>query len=123
MIPYLILNRRDVVDLTKKPPEEPDIICEKVITPEDLLIKVSQKTKIDLKMIKDMLTYNVFTLKQFSILSGLSVSAINIKARYSYVNRTMLSPELDVCHPFKSNASMGLKCIIRNEKSEKYLQL
>jgi hypothetical protein len=70
--------------------------------------------------VRDMLRYNVWTVKQFKDLTGLAVSTIENKCRPIYKDGEIFT-ELDFCFPFGHLEGRGPKFIIRNEKSEALL--
>lgn len=74
----------------------------------------------DPKEVAQMLRYNVFTVKQFSDLTGLAQSTILNKCRPIYREGNLVT-DLDFCHPFADLDGMGPKFIIRNDKSESLL--
>lgn len=67
-----------------------------------------------------MMRYNMWTVNQFSELTGLHISSINNMLRPSY-RGPKLDTALDYCYPFKAMGSDGPKFILRNDKSELYL--
>ena len=73
--------------------------------------------------VAQMLRYNVFTVNQFADLSGLAVSSINNMTRPIFSKRqNKIITQLDYCFPFRNIETVDKKFIVRNEKSEKYLQ-
>ena len=68
----------------------------------------------------EMLRHNIWTVKQFSDLSGLNESTIRNKCRPQYRD-DQLCTELDFCYPFADLEGTGPKYIVRNEKSEALL--
>jgi len=70
--------------------------------------------------IKDMLRYNMWTIKQFGDITGLNKSTILNKTRPIYRNGD-LNTELDFCYPFSDLEGLGPKFIFRNKKSEMLL--
>lgn len=90
---------------------------------DDLIERIIEERNIDPKLrnvIRNMLRYNVWTITQFSELSGLAVSTIANKCRPAYKNGK-LSTDLDFCYPFADLEGTGPKYIVRNERSERYL--
>ena len=73
-----------------------------------------------LQIIINMLRYNIWTMTQFSELTGLAISTIANKCRPVYKDGELIT-DLDFCHPFADMKGTGPKFIIRNEKSERYL--
>lgn len=67
-----------------------------------------------------ILRHNVWTVKQFSDLTGLNESTITNKTRPAYRNDEIVT-ELDYTYPFTDLNGMGPKFIVRNEKSEALL--
>lgn len=84
------------------------------------ILKKREFSKDNLETIREMLRYNVWTVQQFQELSGLAVSTILNKMRPIY-KKGELFTDLDFCYPFHSLKSKGPKCIVRNEKSERYI--
>lgn len=68
----------------------------------------------------EMLRHNIWTVKQFSDLTGLNESTIRNKCRPQYRDGD-LSTELDFCYPFADLEGTGPKYIVRNKKSEALL--
>jgi hypothetical protein len=97
------------------------IKCQLKRTDKETIDRLSQKTQISPEKLTEMLFYNMFTVAQFSKLTGLSVIDIHNKMRAGIKNGEY-NTELDFCHPFSDTENDGPKFIIRNEKSEKYLQ-
>lgn len=100
---------KETVRLVKKDPE----LIDRIMIARDL-------PDSDRKAIQEMLRYNVWTITQFSELTGLAVSTIANKCRPGYKNGS-LTTELDFCYPFSDLEGTGPKYIVRNEKSEALL--
>ena len=98
--------------------------CRFVKTDPEIIEAIAARIGKDQARVKSMMRYNVFTISQYSCLSGLAVSTILNKTRPSIVDKTTgaLGTELDYCHPFHDCDDNGPKFILRNSKSEKYLQ-
>lgn len=82
--------------------------------------------KLELKdgqkdVVSDMLRNNIWTVKQFADLTGLSTPTITNKLRPLYKDGKLVT-ELDFCYPFADLDGPGPKFIVRNEKSERLLQ-
>jgi hypothetical protein len=75
------------------------------------------------KQVKSLMRYNVWTIKQFSDVSGLAVSTITNLARPYYNDEKELNTRLDYCYPYPDSGGAGPKFVVRNEKSEKYIKL
>jgi hypothetical protein len=73
------------------------------------------------QQVKTLMRYNVWTVDQFSDVSGLAVSSITNLARPQFVG-DKLCVKLNVCFPFPDSDGRGPKFIVRNAKSEKYLK-
>jgi hypothetical protein len=89
----------------------------------DLINTVLQERDINSEhkeVVKNALRYNVWTMEQFSMLTGLAYSTIRNMTRPDFVGG-VIDTKLDFCYPFSSINSKGGKFIVRNEKSEKYL--
>lgn len=71
--------------------------------------------------VRDMLRYNVLTMKQASEITGLDVTSIANKLRPKVKNGEM-STELDSTYPFKTLDEVGPKFIVRNEKFESQIK-
>jgi DNA-binding transcriptional ArsR family regulator len=71
--------------------------------------------------IAEILRHNIWTVGQYSDLTGLSKPTITNKMRPLYKNGSLIT-ELDFCFPFADLDGPGPKFIVRNEKSEKLLQ-
>jgi hypothetical protein len=74
------------------------------------------------KRIKDMMRYNVWTVKMYSDLVCLDISTITSYTRPAIVAPNTIGYKLDVCYPFADVNGTGPKFILRNEKSEKLLR-
>jgi hypothetical protein len=96
------------------------IECKTVKTDQALIDALSKKTGIDSDKMYWMLRYNMFTVNQFSQLSGLTVSVIHNKIRPVLEGETYIT-ELDFCYPHQDKENEGPKFIVRNAKSEKLL--
>ena len=83
----------------------------------DRVMKARDISEEDKESIKDMLRYNMWTIKQLGDITGLNKSTILNKTRPIYRNGD-LNTELDFCYPFSNLEGQGPKFIIRNEKSE-----
>jgi len=70
--------------------------------------------------VREMLRYNLWTITQFSDITGLAISTIANKCRPVYKNGVLMT-DLDFCYPFADIQGTGPKFIVRNEKSERYL--
>lgn len=100
---------RTEIRLVKKDQE----LVERVIKARDLLEE-------DREAVSEILRHNVWTINQFSDLTGLKESTISNKVRPKYKNGE-LTTELDFCYPFSDLEGLGPKFIVRNEKSERLL--
>jgi len=92
---------------------------------ESLIKAIYDKVKNDnpsvtMELIREMLRYDVWTIRQFSDLTGLAESTIANKCRPQYRNDG-LTTELDFTYTHPDFQGKGWKGIIRNEKSEKLL--
>lgn len=76
----------------------------------------------DEKQVKALMRYNVWTVKQFSDVSGLDVSTITNLARPAFIGNK-IGTKLDLCFPYPDSDGRGPKFIFRNEKSERYIKL
>lgn len=74
----------------------------------------------DRELIVDMLRLNIWTVNQFSNLTGFKQGTIANKCRPIYRDGK-LDTELDYCYPFEDIEGLGPKFIVRNEKSEAML--
>lgn len=95
--------------------------CRYVKTDPEIIESIAKKREIEPVRVKSMMRYNIFTIKQFSDLTGLAISSIVNKTRPISRNGEW-STDLDFCYPFQDKKDTGPKFIIRNTKSEKYLQ-
>ena len=68
----------------------------------------------------EILRYNVWTIKQFSDLTGFVESTISNKTRPLWRGGELVT-ELDHCYPFADIEGLGPKFIVRNQKSEAML--
>lgn len=100
------------------------IECRFIKTDPEIIEVIAKRISTDQAKVKSMMRYNVFTIGQYSCLSGLAVSTILNKTRPSIMDRATggLGTELDFCFPFQDCNDNGPKFILRNEKSEKYLK-
>lgn len=98
-----------------------DVECKFAKTEPDIIDALSNKTGKTPEMIRKIMRYNMFTVNQFSKLSGLTVSVIHNKIR-PVLTDGKYGTELDFCYPFGDGDNEGPKFIIRNEKSEKILK-
>ena len=100
------------------------IECKYVKTDPEIIEAIAKRTGIDPLRVKSMMRYNIFSVLQYSELSGLAVSSILNKTRPSIVNKEdgALGTELDFIYPFQTKDQSAPKFIVRNGKSEKYLQ-
>jgi hypothetical protein len=98
------------------------IECQFVTKDQVLIDGIVKKTGMPVDKVQAMLRYNMFTFRQFSLLSGLTVSNITNKAKPSIING-VYDTELDYCFPFQAGEHKGFKFIVRNEKAEKFLKV
>lgn len=95
--------------------------CKFVKTDPEIIDAIAARINLDPAKVKAMMRYNIFTVKQFSELSGLAISSIINKTRP--INRENgWETDLDFAYPFADSKDSGPKFIVRNEKSEKYLK-
>lgn len=80
---------------------------------------------VTLEEVKDMMSYNVWTVDQFCWVSGLSISSVNNLTRPYFTGEGPedVDVKLDICYPFADPDGKGPKFIVRNAKSEKYIKL
>lgn len=116
-------EEREIMNVSDFLNKDDGVDCILVETPNETIGAVKAKTKLSEERIRSMLQYNIFTIRQYSHLSNMMISTIMNKLKPKFSGGHILSPELDICYPFPSSKSKGQKFIIRNEKSEKYLQL
>jgi hypothetical protein len=92
-------------------------------------ISAETKTKNPYKterQVKALMRYNMWTVGQFCDLSGLAVSSVTNLARPNFIGNSYgdnIGTKIDVCFPFPDSGGRGLKYIIRNEKSERYIKV
>ena len=100
------------------------IECRFVKTDPEIIEAIAKRIGKPDTRVKSMMRYNVFTIGQYSCLSGLAVSTILNKTRPSITDKATGSwgTELDYCFPFQDCSDNGPKFILRNEKAEKYLK-
>jgi len=98
-----------------------NIECKFVKTDPALIDSLAEARKITPELVKKCTRYNVFTVQQFSTLTGLDVSTIHNLTRPSVIGEEV-GTKLNYCYPFPDNDGRGPKFIIRDEKSEKYLK-
>jgi hypothetical protein len=90
-------------------------------TDNTLFEAISEKRGIGIEDVKSMMQYNMFTINQFSRLTGLTVSVIHNKIRPILLGETY-NTDLNFCYPFSDLDNEGLKFIVRDGKSEKLLK-
>jgi hypothetical protein len=71
--------------------------------------------------VKTLMLYNVWTVKQFSDVSGLDVSTVTNYSRPAYVGNK-IGTKIDICYPYPDSDGKGPKFIVRNAKSEQYIK-
>jgi hypothetical protein len=76
----------------------------------------------DGERVRNMLLYNMLTVKQVCDLTGLNITTISNKTRPKYNNEGELVTELDFCHAFTDITGSGPKFILRNEKLDLLLR-
>jgi hypothetical protein len=86
-----------------------------------LIEHLAEKTGITTERLKEMLRYNMFTVGQFSKLTGLTVSVIHNKIRPVFKD-DQYTTDLNFCYPFPDSVEKGPKFIVRDSKAEKYLK-
>jgi hypothetical protein len=96
--------------------------CKFVKTDPELIEALSVRLGMTIDDVKSLMRYNMFTVKQFAVLAGVTVSHILNKTSVSVINGN-IGTELDFCHPFSVREEIGPKFIVRNEKSEKYIKI
>lgn len=92
-----------------------------VKTDGEVIDSIAALRALDPVKVKSMMRYNVFTIRQFSELSGLATSSIVNKTRPISRDGQWVT-DLDFCYPFQSKDDTGPKFIMRNEKAEKCLK-
>lgn len=97
------------------------IKCQFVKKDQSLIDTIVEKTGLPPDKVEYMLQYNIFTFRQFSLLSRLTVSTLTNKAKPSIINGTY-DTEIDYCFPFQAGDHKGFKFIVRNQKSENILR-
>lgn len=76
----------------------------------------------DVKQVRTLMRYNIWTIKQFSDVSGLTLSGVNNLLRPSIVGGKLVNAKMDVCFPHPDSDGHGPKFIVRNERSERYIK-
>ncbi len=107
------------VGLVKTDPEVINKLFErlKAETPDDC-----RNPYLDIKQVKTLMRYNMWTVDQFVDVTGMNVSTITNLSRPTFIGNKM-GVKLDTCYPFPDSDGRGPKFIVRNEKSEKYIKL
>jgi hypothetical protein len=98
-----------------------DIECRFVKTDPETIDAIALKRTIDADIVRRMMRYNMFTIRQFAKLTGVTVSHILNKTSVSVING-IIGTELDYCYPFRDTDMEGPKFIVRNEKAENHLK-
>jgi len=93
-----------------------------VKTDPELIKSLAIKHEIPEKTIKKMMRYNVWTMKQFCQLAKKDISTITNLTKPTVINTNTIGVMLDFCYPLADFEGDGPKCILRNDKSEKYLR-
>ena len=97
------------------------IQCQFTKTDQALIDKIASDRKIAPDKAKRMLRYNIFTVLQFTDLTGLTISGVAHLMRPSFKNGKLVAPAINHCYPFADKNGSGPKFVVRDEKSEKYL--
>lgn len=95
--------------------------CQLQKTEPELIKALCKRTGMDADKVKTIMLYNVFTVGQFADIAGLAVSTITNKTRPLMIDGKY-DTELDYCYLYPDKEGDGPKFIVRNGKSEKYLQ-
>jgi len=98
-----------------------DTECKFVKIDIALIEAIAKRTNQPLEIIKKALRYNIFTIKQFSTLTGLDVTTINNLTRPSIIDGKV-GAKVNFCFPFPDGEGKGPKFVIRDAKSESYLR-
>lgn len=85
-----------------------------------ILDSLAMGDREDPENITEILRYNMWTIQQFTDITGLAQSTIANKCRPQYKDSDIIT-ELDHCYPFADLNGLGPKFIVRNEKSEALL--
>lgn len=120
LVSVIHFNRLELESPLKK---DVDFLCLHVDTDDSVISMIEKRTNLHRKLIEEMLWYNIFTIRQFSSLTNLSISTITNKTRPYYSKGSILCPELDVAYPYTDLKGNGPKFIVRNERAEKYLKV
>ena len=96
--------------------------CKFVKTDPLLIEELAKEKNLSEGMVKIWMRYNIFTVKQFSDLSGLTVGAVTNLTRPSLNGTQVVAPKINFCYPFPDHDGNGPKYIFRNEASEKYFK-
>ena len=99
-----------------------EVECKFVKTDTTLIESLSETTGIPIELVRKAMRYNIFTVNQFSQLTGKAISTITNMTRPIYRDGKLVT-DLDYCFPFPDKDNEGPKFIFRNEKSEKYIKL
>ena len=97
------------------------IECGFVKADPELIDQIAEKRGIPPEKVKEMLRYNMFTIGQFSKLTGLTVSVIHNKIRPVLKGDEYIT-DLNFCYPFPDSVERGPKFVVRDEKSDKILR-
>jgi hypothetical protein len=98
-----------------------NIKCNLKKTNKELIIKIAKKRNMSFEKVKEIMTYNMFTIQQFSDITGRSVYVIHSLLRPSIINGQVVEPRLTCCYPFTDKKGKGPKFIVRDEKAENYI--
>jgi hypothetical protein len=91
---------------------------------DELVSKIMEQRKLSedkAQLVKSMMRYNMWTMKQFCDLTGYKESTVTNLTRPSYNKNNDVITQLDFCYPLRSLDRKGPKFIVRNEKSEQFL--
>lgn len=97
--------------------------CKFVKTDMALIEGIASKQKLSMDLIRRCLRYNIFTVKQFATLAGITVGAVTNLTRPTFSDSKIIPPKINYCYPFPDNEGTGPKYIVRDERSEKYFKI
>lgn len=90
-------------------------------TDPEIIKLLVERTGMSEDTIKQMMRYNMWTIAQYSDLSGMAVSTVNFHTRPQMVSGE-ITFKLDVAFPFRDKDKPGPRFIVRNKKSMRILE-
>ncbi len=96
-----------------------NVVISNYKTPHNLIVKIAEKHELPYSKVKQMLRYNVLTIKQLALVTGMTVNHVHGRLNGNVRKGNKIHYTLNSCNPFDE---LYLKFIYRNPKCQSLIE-